>query len=121
MCQPGAQIDPLQITIGARHRHLPTPWCLIERPDLLARETGTRKFVTRVQVMLNSAAIARPLRVSEMYRDPRRVDDAAEREPDFTALGTRTTSAANAGLIVGSTPIAILLLAALAGHETMGV
>ena len=60
MCQPGAQIDPLQITIGARHRHLPTPWCLIERPDLLARETGTRKFVTRVQVMLNSAAIAWP-------------------------------------------------------------
>ena len=71
--------------------------------------------------MLNSAAIARPLRVSEMYRDPRRVDDAAERKPDFTTLGTRTTSAANAGLIVGSTPIAILLLAALAGHETMGV
>src|SRR5262252_7467260 len=26
--------------------------------------------------MLNSAAIARPLRVSEMYRDPRRVGDA---------------------------------------------
>jgi hypothetical protein len=121
MCQPGAQIDPLQITIGARHRHLPTPWCLIECPDLLARETGTRKFVTRVQVMLNSAAIARPLRVSEMYRDPRRVEDAAEREPDFTTLGTRTTSAANAGLIVASTPIAILVLAALAGHETMSV
>ena len=56
-----------------------------------------------------------------MYRDPRRADDAAEREPDFTALGTRTTSAANAGLIVGSTPIAILVLAALAGHETMSV
>src|SRR5215469_14205418 len=83
MCQPGAQIDPLQITIGARHRHLPTPWCLIERPDLLARETGTRKFVTRVQVMLNSAAIARPLRVSEMYRDPRRVDDAGPKVVQF--------------------------------------
>src|SRR5215469_10421990 len=40
------------------------------RPGLLERETGTRKFVTRVQVMLNSAAIARPSRVSEMYRDP---------------------------------------------------
>ena len=38
-----------------------------------------------------------------MYRDPRRVDDAAERKPDFTTLGTRTTSAANAGLIVGTT------------------
>src|SRR5262249_30295121 len=35
-----------------------TPWCSIERPGLLARETRTRKFVTRVQVMLNSAAIA---------------------------------------------------------------
>jgi hypothetical protein len=50
-----------------------TPWCSpIERPGLLGRETGTGKFVTRVQVMLNSAAIARPLRVSGMYRDPRR-------------------------------------------------
>ena len=39
-----------------------------------------------------------------MYRDPRRVDDAAGRKPDFTTLGTRTTSAANAGLIVGTTP-----------------
>jgi hypothetical protein len=104
-----------------------TPWCSpIERPGLLARETGTRKFVTRVQSMLNSAAIARPLRVSEMYRDPRRMDDAAERKPDFTtlgtrhsALGTRTTSAANAGLIVGTTPIAILVLAALAAHERL--
>jgi hypothetical protein len=96
-----------------------TPWCSIERPGVLARATGTRKFVTRVQVMLNSSAIARPLRVSEMYRDPRRVDDAAERKPDFTALGTRTSSAANAGLIVGTTPIAILVLAALAGHERM--
>ena len=53
-----------------------TPLCSIERPGLLARETGTRKFVTKVQVMLNSAAIARPLRVSDMYRDPCRVDDA---------------------------------------------
>src|SRR6516165_9087523 len=53
-----------------------TPWCSIERPGLLARGTRTRKFVTRVQVMLNSAAIARPLRVSEMYRDPCRVDNA---------------------------------------------
>jgi hypothetical protein len=96
-----------------------TPWCSFERPGLLARETGTRKFVTRVQVILNSAAIARPLRVSEMYRDPRRVDDAAERKPDFTTLGTRTTSAANAGLIVGTTPTAILVLAALAGHERL--
>src|SRR5215475_10054540 len=52
-----------------------TPWCSA-RPGLLARETRTRKFVTRVQVMLNSAAIARPLRVSEMYRDPCRVNDA---------------------------------------------
>ena len=69
--------------------------------------------------MLNSAAIARPLRVSEMYRDPRRVDDAAEREPDFTALGTRTTSAANTGLLVDTTPIAIVVLAALAGHERL--
>src|SRR5262249_5182783 len=39
-----------------------------------------RKFVTRVQVMLNSAAIVRPLRVSEMYRDPSRVDDAGPKE-----------------------------------------
>src|SRR5215475_4283959 len=52
-----------------------TPWCSA-RPGLLARETRTRKFVTTVQVMLNSAAIARPLRVSEMYHDPCRVDDA---------------------------------------------
>ena len=51
-----------------------------------------------------------------MYRDPR-VDDAAERKPDFTTLGTRTTSAANAGPIVRTTPIALLVLAALAGHE----
>ena len=51
-----------------------TPWCSpIKRPGLLGRETGAGKFVTRVEVMLNSAAIARPLRVSEMYRDPRRV------------------------------------------------
>ena len=70
--------------------------------------------------MLNSAAIARPLRVSEMYRDPRRVDDAAERKPDFTTLGTRTTSAANVGLIVGTTPDRdILVLTALAGHERL--
>src|SRR5215831_5376134 len=33
----------------------------------LARETRIRKFVTRVQVMMNSAAIARPPRVSELY------------------------------------------------------
>src|SRR5262245_36767591 len=52
-----------------------TPWCSA-RPGPLARETRTRKFVTRVQVMLNSAAIARPLRVSEIYRDPCRVEDA---------------------------------------------
>src|SRR5215831_7956792 len=53
-----------------------TPWCsTIERPRLLACETRTRKFVTRVQVMLNSVAIARPLRVSKMYRDPSRVGD----------------------------------------------
>jgi hypothetical protein len=26
-----------------------TPWCSIERPGLLASETRTRKFVTRVQ------------------------------------------------------------------------
>src|SRR5215831_10580999 len=53
-----------------------TPRCSIERPGLLARQTRTRKFVTRVQVMLNSAAIARPLRDSELYHDPCRVDDA---------------------------------------------
>jgi hypothetical protein len=96
-----------------------TPWCSIERPGVLARETGTRKFVTSVQVMLNPAAIARQLRVSEMYRDPCRVDNAAARKPDFTTLGTQTTSAANAGLIVGTTPIAILVLAALAGEERL--
>jgi hypothetical protein len=33
--------------------------------------------------MLNSAAIARPLRVSEMYRDPRRVDDAGPKVVQF--------------------------------------
>src|SRR5215472_16094928 len=60
-----------------------TPWCSIERSGLLARETRTRKFVTRVQVMLNSAAIARPSRVSEMYRDPCRVDDAAPKVVQF--------------------------------------
>src|SRR5215471_17224254 len=60
-----------------------TPWCSIERPGLLARETGTRKLVTKVQVMLNSAAIARPLRVSEMYRDPRRVGDAGPKVVQF--------------------------------------
>ena len=54
-----------------------------------------------------------------MYRDPRRVDDAAERKPAFTTLGTRTTSAANAGLIVGTTTIAILVLAVLARHERL--
>ena len=54
-----------------------------------------------------------------MYRDPRRVDDAAERKPDFTTLGTWATSAANAGLIVGTTTIAILVLAALARHERL--
>src|SRR5215468_6103288 len=53
-----------------------TPWCSA-RPGPLARETRTRKFVTRVQVMLNSAAIARPLRVSETSREPCRVDAAA--------------------------------------------
>jgi len=32
-----------------------TPWCSpIKRPDLLGRETGTGKFVTRVEVMLQS-------------------------------------------------------------------
>jgi len=36
---------------------------------LSARAFWRVKSVTRVQVMLNSAAIARPLRVSEMYRD----------------------------------------------------
>ena len=41
------------------------------------------KFVTRVQVMLNSAAIARPLRVSEMYRDPCRADDAGPKVVQF--------------------------------------
>jgi hypothetical protein len=35
--------------------------------------------VMRVQVMLNSAAIARPLRVSEIYREPCRVDDGGTR------------------------------------------
>jgi hypothetical protein len=33
--------------------------------------------------MLNSAAIARPLRVSEMYRDPRRMDDAGPKVVQF--------------------------------------
>jgi drug/metabolite transporter (DMT)-like permease len=37
----------------------------------------------------------------------------------FIYLGTRTTSATNAGLIVGSMPIAILVLAALAGEERL--
>ena len=36
-----------------------------------------------VQVMLNSAAIARPFRVSEMYRDPCRVDDAGPKVVQF--------------------------------------
>ena len=32
-----------------------TPWCSpMKRPDLLGRETGTGKFVTRVEVMLQS-------------------------------------------------------------------
>src|SRR5262249_52297751 len=60
-----------------------TPWCSIERPGLSARETRTRKLVTRVQVRLNFAAIARPLRVSEMYRDPCRVDDAGPKVVQF--------------------------------------
>src|SRR5262245_14889180 len=65
-----------------------TPWCSIEhsieRPGPVgARETRTRKFVTRVQVMLNSAAIARPLRVSERYRGLRRVDDAGPKVVQF--------------------------------------
>src|SRR5215467_4491502 len=60
-----------------------TPWCSIERPGLSARETRRRKFVTRVQVMLNSAAIARPLRVSEMYRGLCRVDDAGPKAVQF--------------------------------------
>jgi len=55
----------------------------IERPALLARETRTRKFVMRVQVILNSAAIARPPRVSELYRDPCRVDDAGPKVVQF--------------------------------------
>jgi hypothetical protein len=33
--------------------------------------------------MLNSAAIARPLRVSEMYRDPCRMDDAGPKVVQF--------------------------------------
>ena len=33
--------------------------------------------------MLNSAAFARPLRVSEMYRDQRRVDDAGLKVVQF--------------------------------------
>ena len=37
----------------------------------------------------------------------------------FIYLGTRTTSAANAGLIVGTMPIAILILAALTGEERL--
>ena len=37
----------------------------------------------------------------------------------FIYLGTRTTSAANAGLIVGTMPIAILVLAALTGEERL--
>ena len=42
--------------------------------------------------MLNSAAIARPLRVSEMYRDPRRVDDAG---PTRSGLVRRLVRARN--------------------------
>jgi drug/metabolite transporter (DMT)-like permease len=37
----------------------------------------------------------------------------------FIYLGTRTTTAANAGLIVGAMPIAILVLAALIGRESV--
>ena len=37
----------------------------------------------------------------------------------FIYLGTRTTSASNAGLIVGTMPIAILVLAALTGEERL--
>jgi drug/metabolite transporter (DMT)-like permease len=37
----------------------------------------------------------------------------------FIYLGTRTTTAANAGLIVGTMPIAILVLASLVGEERM--
>src|SRR4029077_4448900 len=60
-----------------------TPWSSIERPGLLARETRTRKFVKRGQVTVNSAPIARPLRVSEMYRDACRVDDAGPKVVQF--------------------------------------
>ena len=92
-----------------------TPWCSLERPSLLARETGTRKIhheaTGHVEFCCNRTAIASFRDV----RDPRRVDDAAERKPDFTTLGTPTTRAANAGLIVGTTPVAILVLAALGG------
>jgi hypothetical protein len=37
--------------------------------------------------MLNSAAIARPLRVSEMYRDPCRIDDAGQKVVQFLDRG----------------------------------
>lgn len=39
----------------------------------------------------------------------------------FIYLGTRTTTAANAGLIVGAMPIAILMLAALLGQERVTI
>ena len=53
-----------------------TPWCSIEHPDRAKRVKKNSKFVTRVQVMLNSATIARPSPVSERYRDLCRVDHA---------------------------------------------
>src|SRR5262245_31105070 len=37
----------------------------------------------------------------------------------FIYIGTRTTTAANAGLIVGTMPIAILVLASLVGEERL--
>ena len=52
-----------------------TPWCSIERLGLLAREPNT-EVRHEVQVMLNCPAIAQPLRVSEIFRDLRGVDDA---------------------------------------------
>src|SRR6516225_1925593 len=41
------------------------------------------ELVMRVQIMLKSAAIERPLQVSEMYRDPCRVDDAVPKVVQF--------------------------------------
>ena len=52
-------------------------------PRQLVRENPNAEIVTRIQLMLNSETIARPLRVSELYRDPCRVDDAGPKVVQF--------------------------------------